>query len=115
MCCILFVVLIQSSINSKSAREAEIRDGLGTAISQTMREVMEQDSVGINNEETLISSFVQSLLMKVSSDVDLKVRVISLDMKSGLMDVEVQASYDDIKQKKKTITIRRTVIFDEKK
>ena len=115
ICCILFAVMIQSAINSKSIREAELRDGLGTAISQTMREVMEQDGVGICDEETLISSFIQCLLMKVSSDVDLKVSILSLDMKKGWMDVQVQAGYCDLNQKKKSITLRKTVIFDEKK
>lgn len=112
--CILCVVMIQSSINSKSVREAELRDGLSVSISQTMKEVMEGESYGVGDEDEFTAAFLQGLLMKVNSDVSLQVKIIDLDLKEGLMDVEVRAEYEDIKRVKKELSLRRTVVYEEK-
>ncbi len=110
--CILSVVMIQSSINSKSARETELRDSLSAAISQTMREVMEKGRYGVTNEKEFVAAFLQSFLIKINSDTDIKVKIISLDLEEGLLDVEVEAAYEDMKQAEKMLTLRRTVVYD---
>lgn len=115
VCCILLLVMIQSTVNSQSVREAELRDGLGTAVSQTMREVMESDGKGIEDREDLVAAFMQSLLAKVSSDIELTVKIYSVDIENGLMDVEVCGEYQTAAGKTKTLKVRRTVIYDEKR
>ncbi|MDR1700845.1 MAG: hypothetical protein LBR68_06600 [Lachnoclostridium sp.] len=112
--CILSVVMIQSSINSRSAREAELRDSLSASISQTMREVMEKDGHGMSNEKEFVAAFLQSFLIKINSDVDVKVKIISLDLTEGLLDIEVEAAYEDVKQARKVLTLRRTVVYEGK-
>lgn len=113
LCCILYVVMIQSSINSKSARETELRDGLSTAIYQTMQEVMKNGSYGVEDKNEFIAAFLQSMLIKVNSDVELKVKIMELDLKEGLLDVEVIAVYNDVKQSRKELTLRRTVVYEK--
>jgi hypothetical protein len=106
--------MIQSSINSRSAREAELRDSLSASISQTMREVMEKDGHGMSNEKEFVAAFLQSFLIKINSDVDVKVKIISLDLTEGLLDIEVEAAYEDVKQARKVLTLRRTVVYEGK-
>ncbi len=110
--CILSVVMIQSSINSKSARESELRDSLSAAVSQTMREVMKQDGDETINKKEFVAAFLQSFLVKINSDADIKVKIIGLDLEEGLLDVEVEAAYKDVKQKEKVLKLRRTVVYE---
>ena len=58
-------------------------------MSQTMKEVMEQESYGIQNKNEFIAAFLQALVMRTNSDVDMTVNVITADMEQGLMDIEV--------------------------
>ena len=65
---ILIVVMIQTTVNMESRYYEEINDALAVAMSQTMTEVMEQESYGIQNRNEMIAAFLQSMLQKVSTD-----------------------------------------------
>ena len=83
-------------------------------MSQTMKEVMEQESYGIQNKNEFIAAFLQALVMRTNSDVDMTVNVITADMEQGLMDIEVTEKISFLNMKEKEIKVRRTVVFEKK-
>lgn len=112
---ILLVLAIHTVINGKAATLQELEDSLAVSVSQTMKEVMEQESYGIQNKNEFIASFLQALVMRTNSDVDMTVNVISADMERGLMDIEVTEKISFLNMEEKEIKVRRTVIFERKK
>lgn len=119
MSAVLFVLAIQSEINGKTSNVQELEESLAISVSQTMREVMEQESYGIENRNEFIAAFLQAMVMRTNSDVDMTISILSADMENGLMDVEVKEHLvtenvplggDDGQE----ISVRRTVIFERK-
>lgn len=106
---ILLVVMIQTTINMKSIRYEEVSDALGTAMSQTMSEVMEQDSYGIQDRNEMIAAFLQSMLQKINSDIDLTVKIHQLNYETGKMDVEAIGEYLLPNHQRKSISVRRQI------
>lgn len=111
---ILLVLAIHTVIDGKMAALQELEDSLAVSVSQTMKEVMEQESYGIQNKNEFIAAFLQALVMRTNSDVDMTVNVITADMEQGLMDIEVTEKISFLNMKEKEIRVRRTVIFEKK-
>lgn len=110
---VLFVLAIQSIIDGKTSYTQELEDSLAVSVSQTMKEVMEQESYGIQNKNEFIAAFLQALIMRTNSDVDMTVNVISVDMENGLLDIEVKEKVSILNIYEKEIAVRRTVIFEQ--
>lgn len=108
---ILSVLAIQSVIDGKASYEQELEDALSVSVSQTMKEVMEQESFGIENRNEFIAAFLQALVMRTNSDVDMTVCVISADIERGLLDVEIKERFNFLNMGEQEISLRRTVIF----
>lgn len=111
---ILFVLAIQSVINAKSVCEQELEDSLSVAVSQTMKEVMEQEHYGIENRNEWIAAFLQSMIIRTNSKTDLTVYVLCADEKKGIMDIEVEETFCLLNVIRKKISVRKTVIFEKK-
>lgn len=108
---ILSVLAIQSVIDGKASYVQELEDSLSVSVSQTMKEVMEQESFGIENRNEFIAAFLQALVMRTNSDVDMTVCVISADIERGLLDVEIKERVNFLNMGEQEISLRRTVIF----
>ncbi|MCM1246134.1 MAG: hypothetical protein NC293_10890 [Roseburia sp.] len=109
---ILSVLAIQSVIDGKASYVQELEDALSVSVSQTMREVMEQDSFGIEDRNEFVAAFLQALVMRTNSDVDMTVCVISADLERGLLDIEVKERFNFLNMGEQEIALRRTVIFE---
>lgn len=110
---VLFVLAIQSIIDGKTSYTQELEDSLAISVSQTMKEVMEQESYGIENKNEFIAAFLQALIMRTNSDVDMTVNIISADMENGLLDIEVKERVSFLNMYDQEIAVRRTVIFEQ--
>lgn len=106
---ILIVVMIQTTVNMESRYYEEINDALAVAMSQTMTEVMEQESYGIQNRNEMIAAFLQSMLQKVSTDIDLTVKIHQCNYETGKMDVEAIGEYQLPDYRKKSVSVRRRI------
>lgn len=106
---ILIVVMIQTTVNMESRYYEEINDALAVAMSQTMTEVMEQESYGIQNQNEMIAAFLQSMLQKVSTDIDLTVKIHQCNYETGQMDVEAIGEYQLPDYRKKSVSVRRRI------
>lgn len=119
MSSVLLVLAIQSERNSMACYKQELEEALSTAVSQTLKEVFEQDSFGIEDRNEFIAAFLQALIVRTNSDADMEVSIITADMEHGLLDIEVKEQLPSgeatvLLGKDREITVRRTVIFDKK-
>ena len=104
---ILLVIMTHTVLNEQSVREEELRTALSTAMDQTMSEVFEQGSYGIENRNEMIAAFLQAMLLKVSSDISLTVKIQEIDMREGIFCVEAIADYTLPDQSEKRISVQR--------
>lgn len=117
---ILLVLTIQSEVNRKACYKQELEEALSLSVSQTLKEVMEQESYGIEDRNQFIAAFLQAMIVRTNSDADMTVSVISADMEKGMLDIEVKVVQEEknallskeIRQQGNEIVVRRTVIFD---
>lgn len=118
---IVLVVMIHTDINERASCKQELEEALSLSVSQTVKEVMEQKSYGIENRNEFIAAFLQALILRTNSEVDLTVSVITADMEKGLLDIEVKECLPDIgisgrgieSKELCEIVVRRTVIFEK--
>ena len=108
---ILLIVMIHNTVNGESLRKKELSDALAVAMDQTMTEVMEKDGYGINARNQLVAAFLQSMLQKVDSNINLTVMIHKLDKEKGMMEVEAVGEYRLPDLGKKQISIRRQIVF----
>lgn len=128
---ILLVLTIQSEVNRTASYKQELEEALSLSVSQTLKEVMEQESYGIEDRNQFIAAFLQALVMRTNSDADMTVSVISADMEKGMLDIEVKERIMDLEGRTgegkqdnvpldenialyegDEVVVRRTVIFD---
>lgn len=108
---IVLIIMVHNAVNGESMRRTELSDALAVAMDQTMAEVMEKDSYGINDRNQMVAAFLQSMLQKVDSSINLTVMIHKLDKDKGTMDVEAVGEYSLPGQGKKQISIRRQIVF----
>lgn len=114
---VLFALLIHSDINAWTSCEQELEEALSLSISQTVKEVMEQKSYGIENRNEFIAAFLQALILRTNSEADMTISVLAADMEKGLLDIEVReclcsSAVEEGVFEDRDIVVRRTVIFE---
>ena len=57
---ILLVLTIQSDVNRTACYKQELEEALSVSVSQTLKEVMEQESYGIEDRNQFIAAFLQA-------------------------------------------------------
>ena len=100
-------------VSGKDVRENETDKALNTAVEQTLEQLKDYGSYDIGNAQELIADFQQALLLHISSDADIEVRILTADSEKGVLDVEVVASYKTVNDQKKSAVCRKTVIMEE--
>ena len=108
----LFTIMIQSTINMDTRMRESMENAMSAAMYQTMSEIMEQDSYGIHNTNQMVASFLQAMIQRIDTDIDLTVKIHHVDYERGKMDVEAIGCYELPNHQNKTITARRKIAFD---
>lgn len=100
-------------ISGKNIRENEMDKALNTAVEQSLEQLKKYGSYEIGNERELIADFHQALLVHISSDADIRVKILTADIERGVLDVEVTETYQTINAREKQAVCRKTVILEE--
>lgn len=100
-------------VSGKDVRENETDKALNTAVEQTLKQLREHGSYEIGDRQELIADFQQALLMHISSDADIEVKILAADVKKGVLDVEVTETYKTVNAKEKRAVCRKTVILEQ--
>lgn len=109
--CFLLVVLLHTQVVSNNIRTAELNQAVDLATNQALREA-KTSAYGITTSESLISSFMQGLMVQMNSNTKLSVRVLAADIDKGILEVEVQGEFMHLTRTTKTIVIRRCIIYE---
>ena len=108
---LFLVVLIQRNVTRQMWEYDKIEESLTVAMGQTLSEVMEKNSYGIQNRNEMIAAFLQSMIRRSSEDVDLTVKVHQLDYELGQMDVEVRGNFLVEGEETREVCVRRKMVF----
>ncbi len=100
-------------VSGRDVRENETDKALNTAVEQTLDQLKKYGSYEIGNEQELIADFQQSLLMHISSDAGIQVKILTANTKKGVLDVEITETYKTVNDKVKQAVCRKTVILEE--
>lgn len=100
-------------VSGKDVRENEANKALNTAVEQTLEQLKKYGGYEIANAQELIADFQQALLLHISSDADLEVKILAADTERGILDVKITETYQTINAKKKQAVCRKTVILEE--
>lgn len=100
-------------VSGKNVRENEADKALNTAVEQTLEQLKKHGSYEIGNERELIADFQQALLLHISSDADLEVKILTADTERGVLDVKITETYKTINAREKEAVCRKTVILEE--
>lgn len=114
--CILVLILTGLTVYTVSGRyirKAELEESLGNAIEQSMEIAYVKKTYAINNEMELISDFTGSLLSQLSSESDIELKIMNVDYVNGCLDVEVTEKFKHFTGKEGSVTVRKTVIFEQ--
>lgn len=100
-------------VSGKDIRENEMDKALNTAVEQTMEQLKKESGYEIKDAQELIADFHQSLLLHISSDSDLEVKILTADTEKGVLDVEVRQTYQTLRGTKKEAVCRKTVLLEQ--
>ncbi|MEG1362446.1 MAG: hypothetical protein RSC69_07800 [Lachnospiraceae bacterium] len=104
---------ILCAMNGRSLREEELSQNLSRAMEQSIHSLLNKNNYTIANREALIADFLEQLLLSVTAEGDLTVRIIAADEKKGLLSVEVVEEFWHPNGKKGSISCRKTIILEE--
>lgn len=108
---ILLIVLILSSIVSKTNRSNEIKESLNTSIQQTIK-IIKDKRYDIASNEELIAEFNRNLILQLNSDSKVDVAIYEADYINGLLDAEITLTFTYPHGKQDTVSTRKTVLLD---
>ena len=100
-------------VSGKDIRENEMDKALNTAVEQTMEQLKKESGYEIKDAQELIADFHPSLLLHISSDSDLEVKILTADTEKGVLDVEVRQTYQTLRGTKKEAVCRKTVLLEQ--
>jgi hypothetical protein len=107
----LFVIMIQSTVNIEMRERESLENAMSTAMYQTLSEVAEQESYGICDANQMVAAFLQAMMVRMGTDIDLTVKIHQVDYERGKMDVEAIGIYELPNHKNKKIIVRRQIAF----
>ena len=114
---LLFMVIMAIAgvmfVSGRDVRENEVDKALNTAVEQTLEQLRKDGSYEVKEPRELIADFQQALLMHISSDSELQVKILTADTEKGVLDVEVRTQYETVRGIKKHGVCRKTVILEE--
>lgn len=91
--------------------EQEMEKALTVSMYQTMSEVMEKSSYGITNRNEMMAAFLQSMIQKIDSEIDLTIIVHEFQYEAGIMDIEAVGEFELPNSTLKKISVRRKLAF----
>lgn len=109
----VLIIAAALAVSGRDVRENEMDKALNTAVEESLGQLKAEGGYGFNDYHELIADFNQALLLHVSSDSDIKIDILTADLERGVLDVEIELSYQTVNGKKGKSSCRKTVILEE--
>lgn len=103
---------IVMTVNGKTTRQSEIDNSLSISVQNAVETTMNEKSYSIENNEEFLADFSQNLLMQISSDSDIEVKVAGVDYEKGLLSLKVTEIFTHPNGNEGKCECETTVIFE---
>lgn len=70
-------------------------------------------STEINSDQEMIAEVIKNVVLEYNSNSDVTVKIISIDTRNGLLDLEIEQTFTHANGTKETTSERRTVILED--
>lgn len=110
---IILLIGIMITVHGRTLRTNEAEKSLESAMRMAMEQV---DGTGYTfaDREEFVADFLGALLIQMSSDSDITVRILHADEKRGLLSVEVVECYRHPNGGHGSVSVRRTILLDRR-
>lgn len=109
---LIMFLMVFVTIHFRDTREAELV-GLSEALDGTVRALYEKQTYEVGDSEQFAADLLQGLLDTLNSDSEVEVNILEADEEKGLLRVEAIQSYRHVNGKTGTVSLERTVLFDQ--
>lgn len=110
---LLYSTLINSNIVAAQTRRNAIDQALHLSLIQTLQETKINDLIDIESEDEMIVDFMKILAQNLNGDGEYEIKIFGIDEENGFLDVMVVNKYYDFNEVSRTVSVRKTVLFDE--
>jgi uncharacterized repeat protein (TIGR02543 family) len=111
--CLIFTVCLIMTVNNYMVRKNEVEEDLSVAMDAAMDAIKyNEDGYAITDYEQLISDLNQNILLQLTSNSDVTIKILYVDLDNGILDVEVVQKYKWANTDKE-VSVRRTVMLEE--
>jgi uncharacterized repeat protein (TIGR02543 family) len=101
------------TVNNYMVRKNEMEEDLSVAMDAAMDSIKyNEDGYAITDYEKLISDLNQNILLQVTSNSDITIKVLYADLENGILDIEAVQKYKWAGTTK-DVSVRRTVMLEE--
>lgn len=115
---VVLIVFVLLTIDTKAAREVELKDALPTAVESAMEATAMKGSYAYADRNAFIADFTALLLEQINAsekgdpNLNVKVDIAGADEKKHLISVHVEALYTQPDGKKGRCEVERTAILE---
>ena len=104
--------LIVLSINTDIVRKNELKRVVASSLKQSVEKTSMADKSGIDSNKKLVAEFINNLIVSLNSSGSIKVEVMGVDYRSGMLDVLVTEKYKYINGREGEISVRKCAVFE---
>lgn len=115
--CTVLLIIVLSVQNETTMKRQELKQTITHTMETTVDEVMKENNYQIKDVNDFMYMFQQYFFSNIqSNNVDIALKVMDLDLKSGLLKLEAICRYKqvDFKHTQKEFTVEKTILFNEK-
>ena len=109
---LILSAFISLTVYSHNSRQNEVEEALTVAVEQALANLMIDKQYSIDSKEEFVADFTQRLILGIDSDSTITVNILAVDIKKGLLDVEVVEEYPQMNGSVGTASYRKTVILE---
>ena len=111
--CLALCIMVILTINNYHTRKNEIEETLTVALDQAMEGLKFEDrGYTPENYQELVNDLLQQIIFQISSNCDIEIRILTVDLDRGIVDVEAIATYKWANTKR-NVSVRRTILLEE--
>lgn len=115
---LVFTTVCIFAMSNTAIRKNELQHSLSAAMDSSLEILCSEKSYSFSEDEStatdeFIADFLEKLLVNTSSDSEIKVSVLAVDVQKGLLDVEVTETYKHTTGAESSVSCRKTAIYEE--
>lgn len=112
ICSIVSLAIILTLCNV-NLRQNELNHAVENALKTTMENQFDATTYVADSSEELVADFMEALLVQINSDSHIRVKVLDVDVRKGLLSVEVKEIFQHPIGTEGQVVVKRTIIMEQ--